>query len=312
MLLRDDPRAAAGRNGDTLLAHITPKEAAMLKRKGGAGTRNPRTGLLEFWDGDADGNGPGSGNAAGGAAGYGGGFGESSGAGSSNAAGGAGGYGGSWGGYNSPGNAGFGNASNNPELAKAPETYGQYGYSPGIGESISDFFSRNNPFPGMVNNPVATLANFGLSPLGLPYASQALNALAETVGKGIASLTGTDPNAIGPAGSEATAGGGGVDPSTGQPTGAPSPADGGFKPLTPQQLAAAAQPGANPTTPAAVRAADPQAQAARMAYGLLGWGKDAAMGPVAPAQRVGGGQQQRPTVYDFMPGARPRQGLLTG
>lgn len=40
-----------GRGGDTMLAHITPKEAALLKESGGAGTVNPDTGLLEFYDG---------------------------------------------------------------------------------------------------------------------------------------------------------------------------------------------------------------------------------------------------------------------
>lgn len=40
--------ASKGRNGDTILAHITPEEAALLKSRGGAGTRNPETGLLEF------------------------------------------------------------------------------------------------------------------------------------------------------------------------------------------------------------------------------------------------------------------------
>lgn len=44
-----------GRNGDTMLAHITPSEAEHLKRRGGSGTRNPHTGLLEFWGGDNDG-----------------------------------------------------------------------------------------------------------------------------------------------------------------------------------------------------------------------------------------------------------------
>jgi len=39
----------AGRNGDTMLAHITPGEAAMLKRMGGSGTINPKTGLPEFF-----------------------------------------------------------------------------------------------------------------------------------------------------------------------------------------------------------------------------------------------------------------------
>jgi hypothetical protein len=40
--------AAYGRNGDTMLAHITPQEAAMLKRMGGSGTVNPYTGLPEY------------------------------------------------------------------------------------------------------------------------------------------------------------------------------------------------------------------------------------------------------------------------
>ena len=39
---------AAGRHGDTMLAHITPREAAMLKQAGGAGTINPKTGLPEY------------------------------------------------------------------------------------------------------------------------------------------------------------------------------------------------------------------------------------------------------------------------
>lgn len=40
--------AQYGRHGDTMLAHITPDEAAMLKRMGGAGTINPVTGLPEY------------------------------------------------------------------------------------------------------------------------------------------------------------------------------------------------------------------------------------------------------------------------
>jgi len=37
-----------GRGKDTVLAHITPQEAALLKRRGGRGSKNPDTGLLEF------------------------------------------------------------------------------------------------------------------------------------------------------------------------------------------------------------------------------------------------------------------------
>ena len=40
--------AAMGRHGDTMLAHINPREADMLKQMGGSGTINPRTGLPEY------------------------------------------------------------------------------------------------------------------------------------------------------------------------------------------------------------------------------------------------------------------------
>jgi len=39
-----------GRGRDTILAHITPREAARLKAEGGSGTINPDTGLPEFDD----------------------------------------------------------------------------------------------------------------------------------------------------------------------------------------------------------------------------------------------------------------------
>ena len=41
---------AMGRGNDTILAHINPREAALLKKRGGSGKRNPLTGLLEFDD----------------------------------------------------------------------------------------------------------------------------------------------------------------------------------------------------------------------------------------------------------------------
>lgn len=41
--------AARGRMGDTMLAHISPEEAAMLKARGGAGTINPNTGLPQYF-----------------------------------------------------------------------------------------------------------------------------------------------------------------------------------------------------------------------------------------------------------------------
>jgi hypothetical protein len=42
--------AAAGRRGDSQLAHVNPREAEMLKRMGGSGTINPNTGLREYKD----------------------------------------------------------------------------------------------------------------------------------------------------------------------------------------------------------------------------------------------------------------------
>jgi len=39
-----------GRKGDTILAHINPREAALLREHGGSGTTNPETGLMEFVD----------------------------------------------------------------------------------------------------------------------------------------------------------------------------------------------------------------------------------------------------------------------
>ncbi len=41
--------AARGQRGDTELAHVNPFEAMLLKALGGAGTRNPRTGLKQFY-----------------------------------------------------------------------------------------------------------------------------------------------------------------------------------------------------------------------------------------------------------------------
>jgi hypothetical protein len=41
--------AAMGRHGDTMLAHINPREAEMLQRMGGSGTINPRTGYPEYF-----------------------------------------------------------------------------------------------------------------------------------------------------------------------------------------------------------------------------------------------------------------------
>ena len=41
--------ASQGRNGDSILAHITPGEARLLQSRGGSGSINPATGLPEFF-----------------------------------------------------------------------------------------------------------------------------------------------------------------------------------------------------------------------------------------------------------------------
>jgi hypothetical protein len=41
--------AGLGRRGDSILAHINPQEARMLRKVGGSGTINPKTGLPEFF-----------------------------------------------------------------------------------------------------------------------------------------------------------------------------------------------------------------------------------------------------------------------
>ena len=57
-----------GRKGDTMLAHINPKEAQMLKDAGGSGTINPVTGLPEFfWSEDTSADEEGNAGDAGGA-----------------------------------------------------------------------------------------------------------------------------------------------------------------------------------------------------------------------------------------------------
>src|SRR5262249_48633384 len=57
--------AAQGQQGDTILAHISPREALALKMAGGAGTTNPVTGLPEFFDISRDAAGAGTGGGLG-------------------------------------------------------------------------------------------------------------------------------------------------------------------------------------------------------------------------------------------------------
>lgn len=57
--------AARGNRGDTMLAHIDPREAGLLRSMGGVGTRNPKTGLLQFYPGAGGAGGMGLGGSGG-------------------------------------------------------------------------------------------------------------------------------------------------------------------------------------------------------------------------------------------------------
>ena len=56
-----------GHGTDTILAHINPEEARVLKARGGSGTINPATGLRQY---DGDGGGDGGGGDGGGGSGF--------------------------------------------------------------------------------------------------------------------------------------------------------------------------------------------------------------------------------------------------
>ena len=50
----DNILAAKGRGKDSMIAHLSPREAGILKAFGGSGKINPATGMLEFDDSDSD------------------------------------------------------------------------------------------------------------------------------------------------------------------------------------------------------------------------------------------------------------------
>jgi hypothetical protein len=54
--------AKAGRLGDDRVTLVNPREAQLLKRRGGSGTRNPATGLREYVDGMGGSDNPGGGH----------------------------------------------------------------------------------------------------------------------------------------------------------------------------------------------------------------------------------------------------------
>ena len=64
--------AARGQGGDTMIAHLNPAEAAMLRAMGGSGTVNPRTGIRQFYADEGGGFGKDNGPNGGGFGGEGG------------------------------------------------------------------------------------------------------------------------------------------------------------------------------------------------------------------------------------------------
>ncbi len=134
-------QAQEGRFGDNQLVHVGPREIQMLLRAGGAGTRNPKTGLLEFYGAGAgaDEGGPGSMAGEGGAssdadsAGHGGNYG---GRGGSDSGGGGSPMGGASGDYNSTSQLARRDPITNAALqnqSMKPENGWGTGWGPGIG-----------------------------------------------------------------------------------------------------------------------------------------------------------------------------------
>jgi len=169
--------SSLGRNGDTMLAHINPKEAELLKALGGAGTTNPETGLPEFYDAAGMGGAPGAGGDVGGS-------------GLSGAAAGAGLA------TESSGSGAHGAISENAGIAPAP----------GFFDSISNFFSDAIHGPNSFQGYGATVAkgmgvdnSFGyktLDDLGITPGRVADSALNVATG-GISGLLGLGATGLG-------------------------------------------------------------------------------------------------------------------
>lgn len=167
-----------GRDGDTILAHIMPHEAAMLKRMGGRGSVNPKTGLLEFAEDSSSSNqspsyGGGSslsgftggGSSPGGVSGggfssSGGGSYTSSGGGGWTPSGGGGGGGGSiyQGGPNAGGNAG-GMQTGGGGISPAQTAGGSGNYLGAVGGNSSSNFMQSLGVPTIVANAANAAQN---------------------------------------------------------------------------------------------------------------------------------------------------------
>lgn len=198
-----------GRNGDTILAHINPKEAAILKSLGGSGTINPHTKLPEFDNpsmGDYGGGGYGVGGERGPSANSGDG---ASGGGSWNSGGGGGGgsmasaraadrasvagysadpvSSNAYGGGGNPGVSNIGVASGGGANSSAASSFGSAlsagaGISPKGFETLSSGLSSiGDAFSGFMSSAPQTLSSLG------NQANNTMLGITDTLNNGIAS-----------------------------------------------------------------------------------------------------------------------------
>ena len=186
--------AGFGRGGDSYLVHVNKEEMEHLKRRGGSGSINPKTGLYEFLDGGGvGGGGVGGGDAGGGDAG-GGGVGGGQGVGS----GGDAEAGGNLPSFDSTGPA--------PQLADAEAAMtsspalGATTVEPNVGKAANESVFDTAPAPGTtgltgiaaidnaIQNPVATGVNMlaGMVP-GVGQINSALG-IANAFGAGLPTL----------------------------------------------------------------------------------------------------------------------------
>ncbi len=174
-----------GRGKDTILAHIMPEEAALLKRMGGSGTVNPNTGLLEFQNpGDIAGGGYGSGNIGGGSSSSSGGGSSLSGftgGGSSPSGVSGGGFsssgsGGGGGGYSSVGGGGFtsrtgGDGGGSMAAARAIDRASVPGYSAPVGGGSSSSYMQSLGVPSLIAGAQNIASSAGNALLGFSDAA---------------------------------------------------------------------------------------------------------------------------------------------
>lgn len=167
--------ASQGRGGDTMLAHINPREAQKLKQDGGAGTINPHTGLPEFYDVGPGGSNEGGGyDASGSAIGGGGGINDAGGGsqGMGNT-GGLGDIGGSLG--FSPDQLGMAGASSTSGVAGATNaglsaaTGGMAGLGSGIGGGVTPSMA---PYSRTALDKIVGMLAPGFTGFGSPTAVQ--------------------------------------------------------------------------------------------------------------------------------------------